>query len=210
MSYYTEKQYKIEERGHVYRFIYQPFFKEVQGPILDIGCSMGNFVACALEKIQGVDIDSDALKICKKRNLKAEETDISTGITYPDNTFNGVFCSHVIEHLEDPLNLVKEIHRILKENGLLILITQDYTVTHDKDPEGFWSDYTHRKPFTKSSLRRIAMDGGFNDVKVQHFHRPFKGMGFLVRRRIVSPKKLLSIQNRLGIKSKDLLLITKK
>jgi ubiquinone/menaquinone biosynthesis C-methylase UbiE len=48
----------------------------------------------------------------------------STPIPVPDETFDVVLCSEVIEHMEiDPMFMMAEINRVMKPNGLLILTT---------------------------------------------------------------------------------------
>lgn len=57
-------------------------------------------------------------------------------IQYPDDTFDMVFCNHVLEHVPDDLQSMKELRRVLQPGGLAIMqvpldITMDVT---DEDP----------------------------------------------------------------------------
>ena len=53
-----------------------------------------------------------------------------TDIQYPNQTFDVVYCSHVLEHVPDDRRAIREFHRVLKEQGwalLLVPITTDRT-----------------------------------------------------------------------------------
>ena len=65
-----------------------------------------------------------------------------------ENSFDLVICSHVIEHIEDPSNLLKEISKLLRKSGLLFLKTPDINIVK----WNFFNDFTHKKPYTRNSL----------------------------------------------------------
>jgi SAM-dependent methyltransferase len=54
-----------------------------------------------------------------------------TQIEHPDRSFDVIFCSHVLEHVEDDRRAMREFHRTLRDGGwaiLLVPITADHTV----------------------------------------------------------------------------------
>lgn len=72
-------------------------------------------------------------------------------IPFEDNTFNVVFCNHVMEHVDDDIKAMSEIHRVLKPGGWAIIQSpQDYsreetledpTITDPKERERvYWQD----------------------------------------------------------------------
>ena len=68
-----------------------------------------------------------------------EKMDI-TNINYPDNTFSIIYCSHVLEHIEDDTKALSELYRIIMQEGWAVLqvpITSDKTYEDPKitDPE---------------------------------------------------------------------------
>jgi len=95
--------------------------------VLDIGGSTG-IIDCILsesfKKIIGIDIDKQAIdyanKKFKRKNLKFEVGD-ALNLHYKDDSFDLVICTHVYEHVADQEKLFKEIHRVLKKNGLCYL-----------------------------------------------------------------------------------------
>ncbi len=170
--------YNTTTKKHLAQFIWMPYFEKLNGAILDVGCSVGTLASVAPERVIGIDKDKKALEINWKKGFKAKYADVEKELPFKENFFAGIFCSHVIEHLNNPLFLMKEMFRVLKKDGKLVLLTPDYILTHDKE-SGFWSDYTHKRPFIKISLKKIAFDAGFRNFSVKHRIGQFKGMTFI-------------------------------
>jgi SAM-dependent methyltransferase len=64
-----------------------------------------------------------------------------TDIQYPDNYFSAIYCSHVLEHVEEDRKALAELYRVLKEEGWAILevpLSADKTYEDPsiKDPAG--------------------------------------------------------------------------
>ncbi len=77
-------------------------------------------------------------------------------VPYPfeDNTFDEILASHILEHLDKPFEIMKELHRILKPGGKLIVKVPHFSrgFTHAEHCHGFditFSQYFN-KNFTKS------------------------------------------------------------
>jgi|TARA_B100000315_G_C14581763_1_gene590858 ubiquinone/menaquinone biosynthesis C-methylase UbiE len=114
MSHYSEQHYPPNKEFD--RFYYNLFFKK-GNIILDIGCSTGNFVIQDPDNITGIDIDKDGIEIAKKRGLKVIHQDNPEILNIEDNKFENIHCRHVLEHVTNPPKFLKEIYRVLKNNG---------------------------------------------------------------------------------------------
>lgn len=57
-----------------------------------------------------------------------------TNIQYPDNSFDFIYCSHVLEHVLDDKKAIKEFYRIIKKNGSAILNVPITTIKTFEDP----------------------------------------------------------------------------
>lgn len=159
MSYYTKKQYK-ERKLTAKEKAYFNFFKEVKGKILDIGCSIGNFIQNNPKRIVGIDIDEDAIKICQKRGLQALQTDLDGKLPFENNSFEAANMADILAHLKNLKNALKEIKRVLQDGGFIL--------TKGRDPRfSFWDDYTHKHPLTAKGVEMLLTDAGFNKLQVQ-------------------------------------------
>ncbi len=97
-----------------------------QSLVLDLGCAQG-ILSFFLRKKGGfwVSVDQDFLNLKTSKNL-LEKNLIQIGpgsLPFQNRVFNLVLCLDYLEHLEDDLFCLKEINRVLKEEGILILAT---------------------------------------------------------------------------------------
>jgi SAM-dependent methyltransferase len=167
MSYYVRKHYRLKtaEEGFMDRLLFLEHLGENRpGPQLDIGCSIGNFLNIDPGRIEGVDLDPEALKICAERGLRCQNLDIVRDEMPWKDHFEVVYARHVMEHLEDPLTVARKIRGILKVGGIFVVETPDYLIAHHRKKSNFWDDYTHKRPFTRNALERLAFDAGFEVI----------------------------------------------
>jgi SAM-dependent methyltransferase len=83
----------------------------------------------------------------------------ATSIPVPDATFDAVLCTEVLEHVPDPMSVVRELARILKPGGRLILSAPLGSGLH-QEPFHFYGGYT---PYW---YRHYLMQHGFTDITV--------------------------------------------
>ncbi|MBD3216029.1 MAG: methyltransferase domain-containing protein [Candidatus Lokiarchaeota archaeon] len=103
------------------------------GTIVDLGCGSGNLIVKIAKDIKdveliGVDISSEMLQRAKKRaekqNLDSHikfKTGSADSLPFSDNSINMIVSSLSLHHWEDPLKSLKEINRVLKNDGKLLL-----------------------------------------------------------------------------------------
>ena len=140
--------------------------------ILDLGCGRGEFLRGFIQyglKGYGADQSLTAKSVCPEGEIL--QADLENKILpYKDESFDVIFSKSFLEHFYYPEKLVREIYRILKPGGLVITMVPDWESVY----KIFYEDYTHRTPFTRTSLRDIFVICGFNDVKVEKFRQlPF-------------------------------------
>lgn len=90
-----------------------------------------------------------------------------TKIDYPDETFNVIYCSHVLEHVPDDLTALKELHRVLSNDGwavFLVPITaeetiEDPTVTSPNERRKKFGQTDHVRRYGKDFSYRIQQSG---------------------------------------------------
>lgn len=109
--------------------------------ILDFGCGVGTLLyRCLLnenvKRIKGIDLSKSAIKLAKDISVNNDLTNkteficggISVLKTIEDNSFDGCILSNIIDNLkpDDANFVIKEINRILKVNGKLIIKLNPY------------------------------------------------------------------------------------
>ena len=129
--------------------------------ILDLGCGlgcMGRLKPRPEIKVYGVDIDQIALE----RASQFEDVqfwDLESGkLPFEDDFFDAVLARDVLEHLQRPWLIVREMYRVLQKGGIAIA-----SVPVAKS-QVVWNDYTHVRGFTRKALRDMFEDAGFRVV----------------------------------------------
>jgi len=126
--------------------------------LLDIACGTGEILRYAQnEGINpiGIDIDVGALNRANERSNVAL-VDLETGVLpFADDSFDGIIAKDILEHLDSPSEIVREISRVLRPDGRLLI-----SVPMAK-PRVVWNDYTHVRGFTRRAIRLMLEDNGF-------------------------------------------------
>jgi ubiquinone/menaquinone biosynthesis C-methylase UbiE len=143
------------------------------GKLLDIGCGNGIFLHRMHKlgwNVTGVDFDAKAIEYAKVR-YSADMTFLSTdlsGAKFPDNYFDAIATNHVIEHVPDPVALLKEARRILKVGGRLVVVTPNIQSFGHEKFQDCWIGLDaprHLQIFSLDALQQCAREAGFDAVK---------------------------------------------
>jgi ubiquinone/menaquinone biosynthesis C-methylase UbiE len=97
--------------------------------ILDVGCGKGELLAeiCArfpASEVHGVDFSTARLRDASRRvglQVALKEADIQKALPFPDASFDRIFCTETLEHLKEPHRCLREMGRVLKADGRMIL-----------------------------------------------------------------------------------------
>ncbi|MDP2812795.1 MAG: class I SAM-dependent methyltransferase [bacterium] len=208
MSYYSKVQYKEKTNTWFESYYFDRWFKNNSGPILDMGCATGNFIATHPDIIEGIEYDEDSLQICRQRGFKVKKLDVVKELdSLAEAHYSAVYAKQLIEHLANPLYFMRHVHRILKSGGQAVILTPNCPYALNKF---FWDDYTHVRPLTRISLERLALDAGFKEIKIYEDFRCFTGLGKLIRIFKLSPKFISKIQKIFFISGLTLVMEVKK
>ena len=126
--------------------------------ILDVGCGTGDFGRYRPApdiQVHGVDVDPGAVAQARGHEQALQLDLESEPLPYGAESFDAVLAKDILEHVQDPGRLVREIHRVLRPGGVLVA-----SVVMAK-PRAVWSDYTHVRGFTERSARLLLEDVGF-------------------------------------------------
>jgi ubiquinone/menaquinone biosynthesis C-methylase UbiE len=166
-----------DEKSHPYNdypkklcaYLFQSFGLKQGMKMLEPGCGRGeilkNFKELGLEVV-GMDISPEATKFDNGLDVKLCDIE-NEALPFDDNTFDVIYSKSFIEHLYYPERYLEEAYRVLKPNGILLTLTPDWEVNYKK----YFDDFTHRTPFTQTSLINAYKMYGFNNVNVYKFRQ---------------------------------------
>lgn len=136
--------------------------------ILDIGCG-GGFNLNILQKfgrIQGIDIEPKSVSYSKKRGFEIKLVKNNYKLPFEKNSFDFITCLDVLEHIEDDERYLREILRILRPNGRVIIFVPAY--------EFLWGELDtrsrHYRRYTKKDLIMLFKNAGLKPALSMYFN----------------------------------------
>jgi 2-polyprenyl-3-methyl-5-hydroxy-6-metoxy-1,4-benzoquinol methylase len=159
------------------------FIRHISGEnILDIGSGIGIFNNVFRElgfrNIFALDLDENSLEY-NDANKKIIHN-LEKNLPFPNNYFDLCFASEIIEHLDNRLNLIKEIHRVLKPSKYLFLTTPNrdsLIAKFDKligrfVVDDWWNghNYQHKYVYSFNEIIELIKNNGFKIARVGSFY----------------------------------------
>ena len=147
--------------------------KSRPGNVLDIGAGLGFFLSAIDSKWKkyAVEISKTGCDFMRKSFPDIEvHNKYLSDCTFQDDYFDIVMFYHVIEHLSDPGDVLKDIFRILRPGGILITGTPNVGSWIAKRYKGNYRQLGpgHTCLFNPKSLEEILLRNGFNTFKVEY------------------------------------------
>jgi 2-polyprenyl-3-methyl-5-hydroxy-6-metoxy-1,4-benzoquinol methylase len=93
--------------------------------LLDVGCGSGEFLLRMRARgwdVLGVEPDPVAAAAARRREIDVRDGMLADA-AFADDTFDAIVLSHVIEHVHDPIALLRECDRVLRPGGMLVMMT---------------------------------------------------------------------------------------
>ena len=144
--------------------------------VLDLGCLGGGLAAGLTGRctVVGVDLIPEALRVARDRGLRVLLADLSEGLPLADGSFHVVHAGELLEHVFDPLALLRTCHAALRPGGRLLGTVPNIVALGERvrsllgrppaalgpHPDAPAGD--HIRAFTLQRLQRLARMAGFS------------------------------------------------
>ena len=136
------------------------------GRLLDVGCGNGAFLQMAQAagwSVQGIDFDPLAVAEARRQGLAVDLGGVDQ-LAAQAQTYDWITCSHVLEHVHEPHQLLQSLHRLLRPGGTLWLQTPNLDSIGHRTYGPHWvgvDSPRHLTLLTLPSLRRALEKAGF-------------------------------------------------
>src|SRR6185369_1260610 len=176
--------FKPEEFGFVYRVRRRLEARRVlkwcrdlpaDARILDVGCGDGFHLRLLKDygqpgwSLVGADTDERAVRAARAAGLAVHHGKVEQ-LTLPANSYHLILMVMTVEHLSDPVGVLRAVRKLLVPGGKVVIVTDnagspDFRIFGGRH----WGGYhfpRHFHLFTKSTLRRLAEVSGFTPERV--------------------------------------------
>jgi SAM-dependent methyltransferase len=157
--------------------------------ILDVGCGTGANLEMLSQfgTAEGVDVSDDALEFCRKKGLKVNKG-LAEKLPYPDESFDITTALDVVEHLDDDIAGLTEMHRVTKQGGHALIFVPAFMWLW-----GVQDDISnHRIRYTKKQIVERLGQAGFSVERATYanftFFAPILGGRTLMRLTGIKPE----------------------
>jgi SAM-dependent methyltransferase len=146
--------------------------------ILDAGCGSGRMLdeLCARGDVIGVDADAGAVAATRRRGHATQRCAVER-MPFPDASFDLVTCLDVIEHTPDDRRTLRELRRVTRPGGTLLVTVPAY--------QALWSAHDvvngHYRRYRIPQLRAAAQEAGWHHLRDSYFNALLLGPAAVVR-----------------------------
>jgi SAM-dependent methyltransferase len=126
--------------------------------ILDIGCGTGANLEMLSQfgSAEGVDVSDDALEFCRRKGLNVKKG-LAETLPFADESFDITTALDVVEHLDDDIAGLKEMHRVTKNGGYSLIFVPAFMWLW-----GVQDDISHHRiRYTKQQIVERLEQAGF-------------------------------------------------
>lgn len=167
---YSDYEFRLMDTEYI-RMLQRPrarFFKDCK-KVLDLACGPGIFLELLREsgiEASGVDRDEEIVKKALRKGLKVIHADLFDYLERVEETYDGMFCSHLLEHLsfEQVIKLIELVTRRLEQGGVFVVVLPNPGSIR-LHLFGFWRDPEHIRFYTGDLIASVCQHYG---LKVEY------------------------------------------
>lgn len=148
--------------------------------VLDLGCGYHGLFLQRLSKKISLGIGYDiSVKRSRHQNIRLFSRSVQRKIGFQDNFFNTVTALALLEHLENPISLLVEAHRVLRTNGTVLITTpapSSKKILEFLARLGIVSEREiadHKHYYKATDLKSLLREAGFRKILVEEFEFGF-------------------------------------
>lgn len=181
-SLYKDRKY-LEYDVPDYKIIGNRRFKNKKILVLGAGTARDIKYLIKDNKVYAQDISKTAIKHLNTLGIIASEGDLNKTLKYDDKVFDLIIAKDILEHLYNPMMLLKEMGRVLRPSGYVVINVPNHfysymrlrllfgkglvwkTFIHNHTKQFNEWDYMHKIFFTWGGFKKFVKKGGFRIVK---------------------------------------------
>lgn len=186
-----DEAYVSQEAGRLATFAacwraMRPYLPAAPGRVLDVGAAAGYFLKAAKDagwEAHGVEPNKGLRDYARERFGVDMRHSTLPAAAFPDAHFDVVTLWDVLEHVTDPAADLREVHRVLKPGGLLVVNYPDISDVFARMAGKKWWFLlsAHLYYFTPKTIRAILEKTGFKTLAIRsHFQK--LELGYLLER----------------------------
>jgi len=129
--------------------------RHARGRLIDLGCGDMPFRSFVRGQVSGYD----SLDLYPRRPDVTYVGDVQDMAVVPSAAYDTALCVEVLEHVPDPFRAAREIHRILRPGGVLVMSVPHLSRLHD-EPHDYYR-------YTRHGVRHLLEQAGFELLELE-------------------------------------------
>lgn len=164
---------------------------QLRGRILDLGCGVQPYrqLLTMVDAITGLEIDTDQ----NRKNKCADVYYDGATLPFDAESFDGVVCNQVLEHVFEPESFIAEIRRVLVADGKLVLSVPFVWPEHERP----WDS----QRYTSYGVKELLQRGGFEVIEQEKLVGGGSALMALVAERVNASLRHLPLPVRLAARA---------
>ncbi len=141
------------------------------GRALDLGCGTGNYTLELKKRgfnVTGLDASEEMIRVARSKGLNCIRGD-AYSLPFPDGSFDLVLSVTMFEFIHEPERVVKEIHRVLRPGGEVLIGTMNgrsaWFLFKRLKSLFVETAYRYARFYTPAELEELLMHAGFQEVE---------------------------------------------
>lgn len=154
------------------RYLLYPIISRyLRGRTLDVGCGIGDMLRFRPNTI-GADVNPHAVAYCRNQGLDARLMEDGS-LPFADGDFDCAVLDNVLEHIDQPREILREIKRVMRPGGTLVVGVPG--------ERGYRSDPDHRVYYDEPLLVATMQQEGFAQQRLLHMPMRSRALSRRVR-----------------------------